>query len=274
MTVTRLVPITLGWQELDRCVALDGFPPGQTDRIPIPGWVIERDDGGLILYDTGYDPSATPEELAFPGFPPPEVIPLPDALAAAGYRLRDVSDAVLSHLMVDHAGGMGLLAPGTAVWIQTEEWHYAHRLDADPVAYRRADLACLTQGFLAIRLLDGDAEPWPGVRLLFTPGHCAGHQSMLVELPDGWLALAADAADTQKNLTERIAPGILLAGRDRALRSLDRFKESAQRLNALMIPGHDAEVWALLPPSLGSPRARPQAQTKAQTKTQTKASRP
>ena len=51
MTVLRLVPLTLGWQELDRCIALDGYPPGEGDRIPIPGWVIERDDDGLVLYD-------------------------------------------------------------------------------------------------------------------------------------------------------------------------------------------------------------------------------
>jgi len=34
MTVLRLVPLTLGWQELDRCIALDGYPPGVGDRIP------------------------------------------------------------------------------------------------------------------------------------------------------------------------------------------------------------------------------------------------
>ena len=43
MTIQRLVPLTLGWQELDRCIALDGYPPGEGDRIPIPGWVIERE---------------------------------------------------------------------------------------------------------------------------------------------------------------------------------------------------------------------------------------
>jgi len=145
MSIQRLVPLTLGWQELDRCIALNGYPPGEGDRIPIPGWVIERDGGGLILYDTGYDPTAGASELAFPGFPPPEVVALPDALAAA-------------------------------------------------------------------------------------------------------------AAGTQKNLTERIARGILLAGREQALASIDRFKEAAAAVGALMIPGHDPEVWGLLPRSFGASR--------------------
>ncbi|HLI56844.1 MAG TPA: N-acyl homoserine lactonase family protein [Actinomycetota bacterium] len=251
MTALRLAPVTFGWQELDRCVALDGWPEGTTDRIPIPGWVIEREEGGLILYDTGYDPGAAGDELAFPGFPPPEVFPLPEALAQAGYDVADVSDCVLSHLMVDHAGGMTCLPRGTVLWVQREEWAYAHGPGPDPVAYRRADLACLAEDRLEVRLLDGDAEPWPGIRLLSTPGHCPGHQSMLVELPEGWVALAADAADTQKNLTERIPPGILLAGREAALASLDRFQSVARALGALMIPGHDPEVWALLPAGFG-----------------------
>jgi hypothetical protein len=82
--------------------------------------------------------------------------------------------------------------------------------------------------------------------------------SMLVELPDGWIALAADAADTQRNLTERIAPGILLGGREQALASIDRFKEAAIAVRALMIPGHDPEVWDLLPRAFGSASPSPE----------------
>jgi glyoxylase-like metal-dependent hydrolase (beta-lactamase superfamily II) len=59
--------------------------------------------------------------------------------------------------------------------------------------------------------------------------------------------LAADAADLQKNLAERIAPGILLEGRDEALSSLDCLRALAEELGALVLPGHDPEVWALLP---------------------------
>ena len=251
MSVVRLVPLTLGWQELDRAVALDGYPPGETDRIPIPGWLLERSDGGFLLYDTGFDPRAAPAELAFPGFPPPEVVPLPQALASCGVGVAEVTDCVLSHLMVDHAGGLGCLALGTRVWVQRAEWAYARGPSPDPLAYRAADLAALTDGHLELRLVDGDAEPWPGVRLLATPGHCPGHMSMLIDLPDGWIALAADAADTQRNLTERVAPGILLAGREAALASLDRLADEAAALGALVIPGHDPEVWDVLPSSFG-----------------------
>jgi glyoxylase-like metal-dependent hydrolase (beta-lactamase superfamily II) len=104
---------------------------------------------------------------------------------------------------------------------------------------------------LRVHLVDGEAKPWPGVRLVPTPGHCPGHQSLAVRLAAGWVVLAADAADLQANLTRRVAPGILLAGRSQALASLDRLSDLAAGLAALVLPGHDPEVWASLPAALG-----------------------
>jgi glyoxylase-like metal-dependent hydrolase (beta-lactamase superfamily II) len=225
VTVRRLVPLTVGWQELDRSVALDGFAPGTTDRIPIPAWLIELGDA-LVVFDTGFDPDASPAELAFPGFPPPDVIPLPGALAAAGYDVADVDDVVLSHLMLDHAGGLRTLRPGTRAWVQRAEWEFALGDGGDLSPYRRSDLDGLD---LDVRLVDGAAEPWPGVRLVPTPGHCPGHQSMAVQLEEGWVVLAADAADLQANLTGRVA-------------------------HAIVLPGHDPDVWATLPAALGAVR--------------------
>jgi len=246
MSVARLVPLTLGWQDLDRCVALDGYPQGKTDRIPIPGWLLVLDDGRLVLFDTGFDPTAPPEELAFPGFPPPDVVPVPDAVAGAGYRLEDVGDVVLSHMMVDHAGGLRTLAPDTNVWVQRAEWEYATGGAADANAYRAADLDGIA---VRVRLLEGATELWPGVQVVPTPGHCPGHQSLAVEVGDSWIVLAADAADLQTNLTERIPPGILLLGREQAIDSLDRLTTLGATLGAVVLPGHDPDVWAILPPA-------------------------
>ena len=252
MSVARLVPLTLGWQELDRSVALDGYPAGTTDRIPIPGWLLELDDGRLVLFDTGFDPSADPDELAFPGFPAPDVTALPDAVTAAGYDLGDVGDVVLSHMMVDHAGGLRTLRPDTTVWVQQAEWEYATGGRADSGAYRARDL-----DGIAVRIcpIDGPAELWPGVHMVPTPGHCPGHQSLAVELGDSWIVLAADAADLQTNLADRIPPGILLLGREEAVASIDRLTSYSAEHGALVLPGHDPDVWALLPPSFEAVRA-------------------
>jgi hypothetical protein len=46
-------------------------------------------------------------------------------------------------------------------------------------------------------LVDGDAEVADGVRVVATPGHTVGHQSVLVDTPDGEAVMIGDAAYTR-----------------------------------------------------------------------------
>lgn len=244
-SIVRVVPLTFGWEYLDRSVALDGYPTGTTDLIPIPGFALERADGSLILFDTGFDPEADPAELASPGLPPPEVVPLPEALTGRGYSVGQVECVILSHLMVDHAGDLKTLKPGTRVWVQSAEWEYATGPAINRRGYREKDLDGISVEF---EMLDGEAEPWIGVRLIPTPGHCIGHQSALVQLEGGPVLLAADASDLLTNLEQRVAPGLLLYGREAALASIDRLKRIiSENPGTRVIPGHDPEVWGDLP---------------------------
>lgn len=43
--------------------------------------------------------------------------------------------------------------------------------------------------------LGGEAEVWPGVWVIPTPGHTAGHQSLVVRQADGTVLLAGQAHD-------------------------------------------------------------------------------
>jgi N-acyl homoserine lactone hydrolase len=45
-------------------------------------------------------------------------------------------------------------------------------------------------------LLDGDTEIAEGVRVVATPGHTSGHQSVFVDTPDGAAVMIGDAAYT------------------------------------------------------------------------------
>ena len=46
-------------------------------------------------------------------------------------------------------------------------------------------------------LLDGEAEVAPGLRLLPTPGHSPGHQSLVVETSAGTVVIAGQDTDTR-----------------------------------------------------------------------------
>jgi N-acyl homoserine lactone hydrolase len=131
---------------------------------------------GRVLVDTGLIDS-TPEldEEWSPRFDP-DAIP------------RDVVCVINTHLHFDHCGGNRLFA-GTPIYVQ--------RLEREAA---RAEGYTITQwvefeGATYVEL-DGEQEILPGLRVVPTPGHSPGHQSILVETDDGLVVVAGDVAYT------------------------------------------------------------------------------
>jgi glyoxylase-like metal-dependent hydrolase (beta-lactamase superfamily II) len=57
-------------------------------------------------------------------------------------------------------------------------------------------------------LVDGDARLFPGVSVLFTPGHSPGHQAVVVEADDGLTVLAGDVTYLMRELIAGGDPSI------------------------------------------------------------------
>jgi glyoxylase-like metal-dependent hydrolase (beta-lactamase superfamily II) len=93
------------------------------------------------------------------------------SLAALGLAPGDVTHAVLTHMHFDHAGGLAHL-PAARLVVQRGE------LDAwrDPPAYHKASYAPRPARLDGALLLDGDAEPLPGLSVRRTGGHTRDHQ--------------------------------------------------------------------------------------------------
>ena len=89
------------------------------------------------------------------------------------------------------------------------------------------------------------------VRLVSTPGHAAGHQSVLLKLDRGELLVMGDAAPTEAILEGQARP-MIEDDHHRAERSLREIR-AYQKLtpNALLIPGHDSDAWNELQPVYG-----------------------
>ena len=147
------------------------------ERWPNSIHVIEHPDG-RILVDTGMIDS-TPELDEQWGIRfDPDKIP------------RDVVCVVNTHLHFDHCGGNRLFA-GTPIHVQRAEREAAREPDYTIPEWVEFDGATYVEH-------DGEAEVAPGVRVLPTPGHTAGHQSVLVETDDGLVVLAGDVGYTWK----------------------------------------------------------------------------
>jgi len=156
----------------------DGRPRAEV----VLGYLVPHPDG-LLLFDTGIGAVDPDTEAHYR----PRRRPLPDVLVAAGADLADVDLVVNSHLHFDHCGGNPLLA-GRPVFAQRVELDLVRQPDYTNPALVDHDGA-------RHQVLDGEAEILPGVTVLPTPGHTAGHQSLAVACADGIVLLAGQAHD-------------------------------------------------------------------------------
>jgi N-acyl homoserine lactone hydrolase len=147
---------------------------------PCFGYLIEHPQG-LLLVDTGM--GSHPEVDAHYR---PSRISLP---AAVGVDLADIRYVVNCHLHFDHCGGNPLL-PGRPIFTQRVELHAARHV-VDHTLPELID----TPGSTYTEL-DGEAEILPGVLIVPTPGHTAGHQSVVVRRGDGTVVVAGQSHDT------------------------------------------------------------------------------
>ena len=97
---------------------------------------------------------------------------VPDVLAEAGIAMDDITAVVNCHLHVDHAGQNSLF-PGIPIYVQPAEWEIAHTTEHTILDW--IDFPGATY-----RPVAGDHEPVDGIRVVATPGHTVGHQSLVV----------------------------------------------------------------------------------------------
>ena len=98
---------------------------------------------------------------------------------ASRVRPGDVTDIVISHLHYDHAGALERF-PTAKVHVQRAEREFA----AQPPVYQAGDYVPADFRVTKWNEMDGDTDLFDDGRLVrvATPGHTAGHQSLMVGL--------------------------------------------------------------------------------------------
>lgn len=237
---------------------------GRMLRSPCLAYVIRHRDAGVWLIDTGLHPDASaklrrdfglPMSLLFSDIEPAET-PFADQLRSLGVEPDDVEHVVMTHLHVDHTSGMRLL-PNARFVCTHEEWSAAHGHLPAAKGYVRHHLP--TESRMQLLEFDKDGEGYGAfaktidllgdgsIRLIFTPGHTHGHQSILLSLDDGRsVLLVGDAAYTLRSIREQLLP-MATANDDASLESLRELNVFAEdHPEALLIPSHDPDAWLVL----------------------------
>jgi N-acyl homoserine lactone hydrolase len=165
--------------------------PG-SGRWPVHGFVVTH-QGGAVLVDTGV---GGPEEALNDW----RVVnrSVADALAEIDMTPADIGLVINTHLHFDHCGQNAVFTHA-ACYVQRAELSRAERESPQLRDWF---------GWMNARweLLDGDTEILPGLSVIATPGHTAGHQSVLVQGADGSAdLLIGDAAYTQRQYADPAA---------------------------------------------------------------------
>jgi glyoxylase-like metal-dependent hydrolase (beta-lactamase superfamily II) len=190
------------------------IPPDDRNRIPLAlRCLLVEHDAGLVLIDTGLGNKESPKfrdiyGVENAGATGPTL--LEDSLAAAGFKPEDIRWVINTHLHFDHAGGnvciegrpggraegwkggtgpadrltalppYRLSFPNATYVVQQHELEFATHLN------ERTAASYLEPNFAPVgaagrwRLVNGETEVVPGIRLVPTPGHVPHHQSVVI----------------------------------------------------------------------------------------------
>lgn len=244
-------------------LVIDGFhvfwnrgPAGEV-RFPTYAVLVEHADG-RYLFDTGYDFAHVQRVLPFekPIQTPEQTIP--GALAKIGLRPSDINYVINSHYHFDHCGGNKHCTTACTICHAKELEAAGKPQPFEHLGYSdltfSPDLAKAKQSppppdpamdiyTPKFETVTGDQEIAKGLWLFETPGHTAGHYSMMVELKGRRpMLFTADACYSQKNMDMMCISSFHLDPAE-SVRSLQKLKDLAKQHDAELFYSHDMESW-------------------------------
>ncbi|WP_233583176.1 N-acyl homoserine lactonase family protein [Corallococcus sp. CA053C] len=226
----------------------DHSPPGGSPgELVVPCFLIQH-PRGTLLWDTGLS-DALAKQSGGAEDPVGNRLRLETSLGAQLTRLgltpANVRYVGFSHLHADHAGNANAFTSST--WLlQRREFDWATQtpvpLGVDPGVFS-------TWRDAKVQLLDGDFDVFGdgSVRIISTPGHTPGHQSLMLRLRHaGTRVLSGDLCHTRENWVRHGVPAFNTSRED-TLSSITRVEALLKDSQGHFIVQHAPEDFQALP---------------------------
>ncbi len=221
-----------------------------TEWMPIPVWVIEHPEG-IAIVDTGEDPRVNDPDYyacdqgsaffygAFLRFDvtPHEAVDV--QLRGLGIRPSDVRWVVQTHPHGDHVNGLQHFENSEVLW-SARDWPsvqgavpctFPSWLNPTLVTYSEDDTPVFGRSY----------EIAEGLRIVPTPGHTPGHQSVLLDGSDKTYFFAGDTSfDTPQMLNDGVAGIVAQPGESRSTTAT--IRAYAEAVPTVYLPSHDADT--------------------------------
>jgi glyoxylase-like metal-dependent hydrolase (beta-lactamase superfamily II) len=148
---------------------------------PVHGFVVLHQQLGAVLIDTG---CGGPQRMLRDYRVANRAVA--DALADHGLHPADVRLVITTHLHFDHCGQIAVF-PHARLLVQRRELVRVRREGGEMLQWLESTGARL-------ELIEGDVALADGLRIVATPGHTVGHQSVVVETDESSALFVGDAA--------------------------------------------------------------------------------
>ncbi len=244
--------------------ALISGEPAMT--VPCPAFLIRHPSAGAILVDTGLHPSIASDPRENFGrsgarFGKPALAPgadVPAQLRARGLEPSEIPVVVMTHLHLDHSSAISEFPNSTFV-VSEVEWeaatggsspllngyrrnHFDYAFDYRTVDFNRGGIDSYSS-FARCFDIFGDGS----LRLAYTPGHSAGHCSVIARLKERDFVIGGDATYTVGQLEGDAPPAPRPFDAHNYRRSLQELKLFRREYpKAIVTPGHDPSFYEQL----------------------------
>jgi N-acyl homoserine lactone hydrolase len=232
--------------------------------VPVPAFLIRHPSAGAILVDTGLHPSIATDpgenlgslatRFAKVTLAPGEDVP--SRLRERGLDPGEIPIVVMTHLHVDHSSAISEFPSSTFV-VSEAEWrfasggggsvqngyrraHFDYAFEYRTVNFDRAKVNSYA-GFGRTFDLFGDGS----LRLAFTPGHSAGHMSVIARLAERDFVIGGDAVYMLGQLDGSVPGPPRPQDAHNLRRSLQELRLFRRQFpDAIVTPGHDPDFYA------------------------------
>lgn len=220
---------------------------GEKIITPIIAYLIKEVGGAgrNILVDTG---CSGPEWAAAHHHPvvQTEDMQILNALKKHGVTPDNLTCLVNTHLHWDHCWSNDKF-PGKDIYLQRRELEFAMNPIPMQYPYYESEAVGLEPPFKRTmgqyKLVDGDVNLFPGIDLVFIPGHTPGFQGVLVETAGGKYLIASDCLGTFKNwegdATHRHIPSAIHVDLNECYATYAKIEGICDHI----LPGHDMRVF-------------------------------
>ncbi len=177
--------------------------------------LLVKSEGKNILIDSGIGDTLDEKQKKIYGVEKDSN--LEKALSEIGLKPEDIDLVILSHLHLDHAGGIVKFNskgekvprfPEAKYVIQTEEWKYALQPDERTKATYMVENFQILDECGLIELVKGGKEIVPGIRVKLTGGHTKGQQVVFIKGGDKTILYPGDIIPTISHLRIPYVAGV------------------------------------------------------------------